>query len=245
MNHKALITLSLLLGAIGAPAAMSQSAAAADDIRMQLIEHLRRAQGVPPAPAQANEAQEVEVVAAPELVIEAGPQPEASVEMESSPAWQWVAKAGQWAGQLNQWASSEQLVRQLDELITEAGRLSLSSDDAGIIYRGLCVQMQAIYLRLMHEPAGPEVDRLLGRLRTAARRTKALTINSATAQAEGDFWLLTADLFDLNRSGLPIEAQQQQASQLLGAFLALHDSAPMARHVRAMHEALQNKGQKS
>ncbi|MFA7235983.1 MAG: hypothetical protein WC058_03880 [Phycisphaeraceae bacterium] len=125
---------------------------------------------------------------------------------------------------------------QLDLLTDNASRLALMSDDPRKRFDAMSVQLQSIYTRLIEYPDSSDVDHLLGRLRAAARRIKAIELPGAGAV--GDFWLMTAELYDMNRMKLPLEARRQQAAGLMKDFLAKHSDWPAAMDVREAMEAM-------
>ncbi|MHB1157160.1 MAG: hypothetical protein ACYC26_10010 [Phycisphaerales bacterium] len=137
----------------------------------------------------------------------------------------------------------EAVRNQLDLLTDTASQLALMSDDSQVRFDALNVQLQSIYTRLIEYPDSPDVDHLLGRLRAAARRIKAIDLpgelpgaGSELPGAVGDFWLLTAELYDMNRMKLPLEARRQQAAGLMKDFLAKHADWPAAMDVREAME---------
>ncbi len=136
-------------------------------------------------------------------------------------------------------AADEQVNDRLIELTDRAAKMALASEDAAVKLRALSVQMQSLYARLAADPRAAEADRLVARLRAAARRAKALELPDRAAAVEGDFWLMTADLVDVNRIGLPHAERQAQAAQLMAEFLKKHPAAPMADDVRAVYAQLQ------
>jgi len=96
---------------------------------------------------------------------------------------------------------------QLIDLTNNASQLALLSDPGPEQFEALSVQMQALYAQITEASDTMEIDRLLSRLRSAARRTKAIPLPSA--KGVGDFWLMTAELFDLNRTPLSVEARRR------------------------------------
>ena len=60
-------------------------------------------------------------------------------------------------------------------------------------------------------------------IRVSARRVKA--VDQPDADAIGDYWLLVADLYDINRAGLSVEERRRQAVPLLEAYVIEHDQA--------------------
>lgn len=124
----------------------------------------------------------------------------------------------------------------LDRLIVDATQLANVSEPGPLQLQALSLQMQATYQRIVRFPKDVEVDRRLSRMRAAARRAKA--IDEATAGAVGDFWLMTADLFDINRSALDATARRQQTRQLLEGHLEKHASGPTAKAAQAALDRL-------
>lgn len=133
-------------------------------------------------------------------------------------------------------ADEEPAQRQLRDLSREAADLAEAVAPPAERLRALNLRMQALYKQLSTRPRDPQVDRLLFNLRAAARQAKA--IDAPDAAAIGDFWLTTADLFDLNRIGLSIEARRKQAAQLLSDYLLRHPEGPAAEQARYAIEQL-------
>ena len=233
MKYTALI-ITALFAVFSITAALAENADGTDDIRIELIEVLKRSKGGDkPAAADAGVNAPVEVEAA---------RPDGSADearkTELDPAQRHAWEVGQAIVRLlGTGPGPEEIDRRLQRLIAEAGRLSLVAEEAPTKYQALRVQMGAIYMRIINDPAGPQVDRMLGRLRAAARRAKALP--DAMGEAEGDFWLMTAELFGINRSDLPQLAKQEQVAQLLQAFIEDHRDASMTPAVRQRYVDLQ------
>ncbi|MBI1367811.1 MAG: hypothetical protein GC162_04065 [Planctomycetes bacterium] len=122
--------------------------------------------------------------------------------------------------------------KQLNDLADDASQLAMITQTGPLHMHALSMQMQALYAIVQRWPADPAVDRSLSRLRSAARRTKAL--DQPEAAAVGDFWLLTADLFDINRSGLTLDERRRQTQQLFDGFLEEHGTGATSDAVRAM-----------
>ncbi len=133
-------------------------------------------------------------------------------------------------------AHEEPAQRQLRDLSRQAGDLADAVKPPAEQLRAMNLQMQALYKQLSARPRDPNVDRLLFNLRASARQAKA--IDAPDAAAIGDFWLTTADLFDLNRIGLPVEARRKQAAQLLSDYLLRHPEGPAAEQARYAIEQL-------
>jgi len=131
----------------------------------------------------------------------------------------------------------EAVQRQLVELTNNASQLALLTDPGPEQFDALSVQMQALYARITEATDAMETDRLLSRLRSAARRTKAIDLPQAPAI--GDFWLMTAELFDLNRTPLSTEAKREQAAALMAEYLEDHPEAGPAESVRTAYIDLQ------
>jgi len=131
----------------------------------------------------------------------------------------------------------EAVQQQLVELTNNASQLALLTDPGPEQFDALSVQMQALYARITEATDAMETDRLLSRLRSAARRTKAIDLPQAPAI--GDFWLMTAELFDLNRTPLSTEARREQAAALMAEYLEDHPEAGPAESVRTAYIDLQ------
>ena len=127
---------------------------------------------------------------------------------------------------------AEAVQKQLDDLINDAGQLAVIAEPGPLQLKALSLQMQSLYSRIERWPNDPQVDRYLFRLRAAARRTK--TLDQADAPAVADFWLMTADLYDINRLDLPTDQRVRQMQELFDAYLADHGAGPTSDAVRAM-----------
>lgn len=132
--------------------------------------------------------------------------------------------------------SGEELREHLDGLIDTASEVALTRGEGPLRLGVLSVQMQAIHLRLMTFPEAEDFDRLLARLRGTARRVKAMDVPESAAM--GDFWQLTAEMIDVNRSGLALADRQAQAAQLIADFLERHPDSVPAESARASLQQL-------
>ncbi|MDH3585424.1 MAG: hypothetical protein OER86_14570 [Phycisphaerae bacterium] len=120
---------------------------------------------------------------------------------------------------------------QLDQFIVSATELVLTAGAGPLKRAALNLQMQGLYLRITRYPDDPLVDRLLAHLRASGRQ--ALALDDPEARVLGDFWLMTCDLFDLNRSGLAADKRREQTERLLRRFVEQHPGGPAARAARA------------
>jgi hypothetical protein len=119
--------------------------------------------------------------------------------------------------------------RQLDFLNDNAAKLAeVAQTDKEKLY-ARNVELNGRYARVNMFAEAPDVDAELGRLRAAARRVKALY--TPEAGAIGDFWLMTADLFDINRLQVPLAERQRQAAQVLDEYLDRHPKGPASEYV--------------
>lgn len=120
-------------------------------------------------------------------------------------------------------ARIEQLIADSEQLVERTGggprRLQM-----------LNLQLQSYNNSIANWPDADDVDGKVLELRSAARRTKAM--DEPESQSLGDFWLLVADLHEINASRLPLEKRRAQAEPLLERYLAAHPDAPMAPAVR-------------
>lgn len=132
---------------------------------------------------------------------------------------------------------------QLDDLTTNAFELSNIAADPQLRFDALNLQLQSIYTRLVEYPDASDVDRQLGRLRAAARRIKTINLpgDKTSCTSVGDFWLMTAELYDMNRTKLPLDARKKQAAALMKDFLAKHPDWPAAMDVREALVQLEKK----
>jgi len=129
-------------------------------------------------------------------------------------------------------AEGQAVKKQLDQLIDDTGRLAAITEPGPLQLQSLSLQMQSLYTRITRWPDDPKVDRMLFRLRAAARRAK--TLDQPQAGAIADFWLLTADLFDINRLNLPPDQRRKQTQQLFDEYLVAHGAGPTSDAVRTM-----------
>ncbi len=126
---------------------------------------------------------------------------------------------------------------QLAELSVNARQWAAASPTPAQRLRAMGLDMQAIYAQVVEFPESTDVDRQLSQLRATARRVK--TLDHANARAVGDFWLMTAELLDMNRMDLPADARREQAEQLMRDYLQRHPFAPPSEEVRSAWTQLQ------
>lgn len=146
-------------------------------------------------------------------------------------------------------AEPVEVQQRLDAISRNAAQLAALSDDRALRLRAMTVQMQALYRRLVELPDAADADRWLVQLRAAARRTKALAITAEPSpgaspdardpETVGDYWLMIANLVELNRLNLPDEAHHAQARSIMRTFLDRHRDAKLADQVRPAYRALQ------
>ncbi len=128
----------------------------------------------------------------------------------------------------------QQTQRRLQQIIQDAAHLADSSDNAQIKFQCYSLQLQAVQSLIQRWPADPETDRRLADLRLLARLTKALPRSDGLAL--GDYWLLQAELFELNRSELTDDEKRRQSEQVLRSFILVHERGPA---VDAARKAMQ------
>ncbi len=126
--------------------------------------------------------------------------------------------------------------RQLDILNDNAQRLTTIAKTDSAKLQAFNVELNGRYARVNLFATAPDVDAELSRLRATARRVKAL--RTAESAAIGDFWLMTAELFDINRLTLPLAERQRQAAQVLDAYIDRHPSGPASAQVAAAAQRL-------
>ncbi len=85
---------------------------------------------------------------------------------------------------------------------------------------------QGLYVQVTRFTEPRLADRHISRLRITARQAKA--VDHARAEAIGDFWLLAADLYEINHSELSTSARQVQAAELMSEYLGAHPDAEAA-----------------
>lgn len=95
---------------------------------------------------------------------------------------------------------------------------------------------QGLYVQMTRFTEPRLADRLRSKLRITARQAKAIEL--ASAEAIGDFWLLTADLYEINHSELAAKARQQQAAELMADYLADYPDAETSPGVAEALEQL-------
>lgn len=121
--------------------------------------------------------------------------------------------------------------QQLVELTDHASQLYQNSTEPPVRLSALSVQMQALYTQIVEDPRNEHVERLLSQLRAAARRAKSL--DQPDADAVGDFWLMMAELLDLNRMNLNVDDRRAQAAELMNRYIKNHPDAAPTVDVRA------------
>ncbi len=119
----------------------------------------------------------------------------------------------------------------LDQIIKDARLLAHEAPSPKTKLTSLSLQMQTLYVRISRFPTDEKVDQYLFALRATARRTKAMRQDNAAAI--GDFWLLSADLFDINRADLPLPERRRQMRQLMTQYLNTHRDGPATPAVQA------------
>lgn len=114
--------------------------------------------------------------------------------------------------------------RQCDQrlrlLAQESAKLADGLAKPRLKLQGQNFALQARYLqaeRARRRRDRQEASHRVGQLRSGAWRIKQIA--APAAASVGDFWLLQADLFDLNRSGLDLDNRQRQAMELMERFL--------------------------
>lgn len=106
-------------------------------------------------------------------------------------------------------AIAQRVLRLTEELSKPSDRVEAGS---------IALQAYHVLTRLAQQTQNArELAYRVGQLRSTAWKTKRLP--GASAVVVGDFWLLLADLIDINRTGLGIDTSQQQAIQRLERFL--------------------------
>jgi hypothetical protein len=127
-------------------------------------------------------------------------------------------------------AQREMAAKRLAELADQSEKLArdLKRPDRQLEVRNFNNQVryaQAQHAQLSNRDA--EASQRIAQLRSGAWQTKA---NSSTnARLVGDFWLLQADLFDINRSGLNRNQRQINAIARIEQFLGQRDRANKER----------------
>lgn len=128
-------------------------------------------------------------------------------------------------------ADGEAVKGRLRELVRVASLLELTTSPGPLKLQAVSLQMQGLYALMVRWPEDEQADRWSQRLRSAARRAKALI--EPEAKSIGDFWLMTADLYEINRSDLPLAERQEQASELMAGYVRKHPEGPASAEVKA------------
>ena len=126
--------------------------------------------------------------------------------------------------------SDEAVYEQLNELNSNAIALYNNARPGPMQLQALSVQMQADYASIVDAPSDADISGYLTNLRTNARWAK--TLDLPDARSTGDFWLMTADLVEINRSRMPLSARQQEAAERMDTYLLRHPDAAPAKSVR-------------
>lgn len=143
-------------------------------------------------------------------------------------------------------ADAAEVGRRLEAIAANAAELAALSEDPAERQRALTVRMQALYRRVVEFPDAADVPHWMMDLRASARRTKALPPPPETENAKkqtppevvGDYWLMLANLVELNRLDLPAAAHRAQARQIMRTFLNRHAGTGLAADVRPAYRDL-------
>ncbi len=128
---------------------------------------------------------------------------------------------------------------QLDELITDASRLTRITEPGPLRLTAMTLQMQGLHLHLSRWPDDPQAGELLWLLKLKAEQTKELQIPDAAAI--GDFWLMSAELFELQRGQDPPAKRLEKTQAALSAYQAKYPKSAPVQAVEAMLAALNTK----
>lgn len=152
---------------------------------------------------------------------QAAPQQEVSAQARLHAARQELETVVDEAGLLRQGDAQDRVARL--EKLTELGRSlqgQVTADDQLALAD---LDLRANYALAQHARATGherEAGYRVGRLRTLAMSTRNLSAPGAALL--GDFWLLQADLFDLNNAGLDLDARQRETIRRLEQFVTTH-----------------------
>lgn len=127
--------------------------------------------------------------------------------------------------------------RRLSELIRDSSELALVADADDLKLDAYSLHMQALHAYVTIFPYDVRVETYLGRMRQTAERAK--TLPGEQARPIGDFWLLAADLVELERTDLSLDQQRERTKPLLRAYLRKHRDHPAAYAVRQMQRDLE------
>ena len=133
-------------------------------------------------------------------------------------------------------ASRSEIRSRLAALIRDTSDLTLLTTDRRDRLDAYALHMQALHAYITIFPQDPRVESYLARLGNTAAQAKQ--IDDAEAAAIADFWQLTVDLVQINRSGASIDEQRHRMLPLLIAYYELHAGHPAAYAVGQMIEEL-------
>jgi len=127
----------------------------------------------------------------------------------------------------------------LETIASRSNRIALDNQDQPAVqYQARQVELRAYHAlaqdAVIHDRAA-EASYRLTQLRNAAQQTRRS--DNRFAAATGDFWLLLADLIDINRNVRGVAKRQAKAASKLEAFLADHEARqtpePITTQVKA------------
>jgi len=129
--------------------------------------------------------------------------------------------AGEAEKESNQKKMRARLLRTLDELAKQSGRFAEITKESTAKLQARQFQLEAYNALATEARRGKDTREASYRvlqLRSAARSTR--DIAAPEARALGDFWLLHADLFEINQADAPLRIRQRRAMERMEHFLA-------------------------
>ncbi|MBI1372925.1 MAG: hypothetical protein GC159_09215 [Phycisphaera sp.] len=114
----------------------------------------------------------------------------------------------------------------LEGLIRDAAGLAKLTGPGTLRLQAWNIELQALYLRMVRWPRDAAFDAYHRRLRDVAGQARQIKLPDADAL--GDFWLMTADLIEVNRSDHALKEKQKRVQKLLTTYLTEHPDGPSA-----------------
>lgn len=129
-------------------------------------------------------------------------------------------------------ATPEQIRQRLDEIIVDATTLIDQASASRLRMTARSLQLQAIYLRLSRWPKDPMRDSLLLQMESSAR--KLAEMDEPQAGPLGEFWLMMAQILQINQGAEPPLARRGRFAELLEKYLEKHPAAAPSESVKQM-----------
>jgi len=129
-------------------------------------------------------------------------------------------------------AEPERVRARFEGYVEQTKRIAAQYDDAEIRNEARELELRSTNVLLQNAYREPSpaiaVSHRLVQLRRSANKLKKEAKSDPAAAATADFWLLVADLVDINRNTAELPARQQQAAAKLSGYLDAYGRSPAA-----------------